>query len=273
VTAAVDTVSVAAPPRSPALAPFVEELGYFEGSFRHTRERGLPTGKMQLLVNLHADRLRSYRGDALSIEQRIGGAGLQGACSRPVGMDTADQQAIAWVSFRPGGALPFFPAPPAAVADALVDLDALWGYHGFLLRERLLAAPTPAAKLGVLEAALLEQVVRPLRPDPVVGFAVAALERGVAVGAVTDRLGLTSRRFVATFSEAVGLRPKRFARVRRFQRLLEAAGGEHPDWSRLAIEFGYFDQAHLINDFRAFAGTSPTAYRARPDGQNHVPLD
>jgi AraC-like DNA-binding protein len=264
---------VAARPRSPALAPFVERLGYYEGSLRHSRERGLPTGTMQLLVNLHADRLRSYQGDRLDVECSTGGAGLQGAHAEPVGMATADQQAIAWVSFRPGGALPFFPAPPAAVSGALVGLDALWGHDGVLLREQLLEARTPAAKLRVLETALLRHAVRPLVSDPAIGFAVAAFERGTAVAAVTDRLGLTSKRFVTRFSEAVGLRPKRFARVRRFQRLLGLANAEPPDWARLAAECGFFDQAHLINDFHALAGMCPTAYRARPDGQNHVPLD
>jgi AraC-like DNA-binding protein len=265
---------VATRPRSPALTPFVEQLGFYEGSLRHTRERGLPTGTMQLLVNLHADRLRSYHGDSLDVERSTGGAALQGAHAQPIGMDTADQRAIAWVSFRPGGALPFFPATPVAVSGALVDLDALWSRRdGALLRERLLEARTAAAKLRVLEAELLRHAVRPLDPDPAIDFAVAAFERGTAVATVTDRLGLTSKRFVTTFSEAVGLRPKRFARVRRFQRLLGSAGAERPDWARLAAEYGFFDQAHLINDFRAHAGMCPTAYRSRPDGQNHVPLD
>ena len=257
-------------PRSPALVPFVDQLGYFEGSFEHARERKLPTGAMQLLVNLDADALHAYRDTAA---QRVGGAALQGAYSGHIGISTADQRSIVWVSFRPGGALPFFPDLPSAIAGDLVGLDLLWGRDGALLRERLLEAEAPARKLRIMEAALLAHAVRPLEPDPAVGFAVAAFERGTAVASVTDRLGLTPKRFGARFTDAVGLRPKRFARVRRFQRLLTMVNGDRPDWARLAAECGYFDQAHLINDFRAFAGTCPTSYRARSDGPNHVPLD
>jgi AraC-like DNA-binding protein len=233
---------------------------------------------MQLLVNLHADRLVTFDGEAPhgglgAAGRRVGGSGLQGAHAEPVGIDTADQRAIIWVCFRAGGALPFFPAPPDAVAGELVGLEDLWGRDGAVLRERLLAAPSPRAALRTMEDVLLAHAVRPLERDPAVGFAIAALERGAAVGEVTDRLGLTARRFVSRFATAVGLRPKRYARVRRFQRLLAGLRGAETDWARLAADCGYFDQSHLINEFRALAGMPPTAYRARPDGRNHVPLD
>ena len=265
-------MNLAIRPRSPALAPFVERLGYTEGAFAHARERSLPSGHMQLLVNLAADRLVTFRGDRLDVEQRVGGAGLVGAQTEPVGLDTADQRSIIWVCFRAGGALPFFPAPPGAVAGEIVGLDELWGRGAAVLRERMLAAPSPAAALRIVEDELLARAVRPLERDPAVRFAVTALERGAAVGDVTERLGLTARRFGSRFAEAVGLRPKRFGRVRRFQRLLGRLDVE-PDWAALAVECGYFDQPHLINEFRAFAGVRPTEYRSRPDSPNHVPVD
>jgi AraC-like DNA-binding protein len=266
-------MNVVTRPRSPALAPFIEALGYTKAALPHAKERSLPSGHMQLLVNLHTDRLVTFRGADLSIEQRIGGAGLVGAQTEPVGLDTADQRSIIWVCFKPGGALPFFPAPPQAIAGELVGLEELWGRAAAGFRERLLAAPGPVAALRIVEAELLARAVRPLERDPAVRYAVAALERGAAVGEVTERLGLPARRFGSRFAEAVGLRPKRFGRVRRFQRLLgRLAPSPEPNWAALAVECGYFDQAHLINEFRTFSGLSPTRYRARPDGPNHVPL-
>ena len=127
--------------------------------------------------------------------------------------------------------------------------------------------------LGALEAALREQLVRPER-DPAVELALAAFDRDLPVGDVTARLGLSPRRFIRRFAGAVGLTPKRFARVRRFQRVLDAfERGRRVDWARVAADCGYFDQAHLIHDFRGFSGLSPTAYRPRSDaGRSHVPL-
>ena len=260
-------------PTAPALAPFVESFWYFAGRLPPGRERVLPSGEVQLLVNLHSDELRTYAGDGRV--HRVGGAALQGAYRGPVVIDTAQQRAIVGVGFRAGGAYPFFAVPPSAVRDGLVPLDDLWGRDGAVLRDRLLSADGPAGVLRALEAALLARVARPLEPDPAVGYAVAAFDRGGAtVGAVTERLGMTGKRFVRRFTEHVGLTPKRFARIRRLQRVIRSiAGGAPVDWARLAAETGFYDQAHLIHDFRSLAGLRPSEYRPRtPRERNHVPL-
>ena len=265
---------IAARPSSPMLEPFVEVLWYIEAPPPYGRERVLPFGAMQLLVNLGEDELRSYHDADHATPRRLRGAGLQGPYASPTVIDTRQQRAMLGVGFRPGGAYPFFAVPASATREDLVELAALWGGDGAVLRERLLEAPTPLAKLQAMEAALLARAVRSLAPDPAMAFAVAALDRGSGVAAVTDRLGMTPKRLARRFADQVGLSPKRFARVRRFQRLLAAAGGGvDADWARLAVECGYYDQAHLIHDFRAFSGISPTMYRPRsPWARNHVPL-
>jgi AraC-like DNA-binding protein len=85
----------------------------------------------------------------------------------------------------------------------------------------------------------------------------------VAVGSLARQLGWSRKRFSARFRDEVGLTPKTAARVVRFGRLVEHVRAlESPDWGRLAEEFGYFDQAHLIRDFLDFAGITPTAFTA-----------
>ena len=258
-------------PPAPALAPFVSAIGYFEGRLAHRRERVLPTGGIQLLVNLDADALF---GDIGGVPHHTHGAALQGPYSRPAVVDPAHQRAIIWVAFRSGGAYPFFPVPAGATRDQLVPLDALWGRDGALLRERLLAAGPPPRQLQAVEAALLGRTSQPTR-DPAVALAAAALHRGASVTEVADRLGWTPNRLARRFGQQIGLTPKRFARVRRFQRLVAAAGAapEQPDWGRLAAETGYYDQAHMIHDFHAFADLTPTRYAPRsPADTNHLPL-
>ncbi|MEU8120544.1 helix-turn-helix domain-containing protein [Spirillospora sp. NPDC049024] len=244
-------------PSHPALAPFVAGLGYCESDGPAVRERSIPTGCAQLFVNLHAD---AFAGGA-------GGAAFLGATSRPSVIDTADQRALAWVVFKPGGAFPFFPAEPG-----LVVLSDLWGRSGALVRERLLEAGGPAEILDSLESVLLK--AGGLDRDPALEAAVAALDRGAPVGEVTDRLGCTRKRLIGLFHDRVGLTPKRFARVRRFQRTLRRIPYDRPvDWAELASASGYADQSHLIRDFHDFAGLRPTEYRPRSPGQpNHVPL-
>lgn len=264
-------------PVAPPLAPLVAAIGYHRGQFPHARERALATGSTQLLVNLATDGMWWHpAGEPAPLTTP--GAAWQGPDTRPALIDPADQREIIWVSFRPGGAYPFLPAPCAAVRDQLVPLEELWGRDGATLRDRLLSAGPPVQRLRAVEEVLLARAARSPAPDPAVTVAAAALDRGATVAEVGDRLGWTRRRLARRFEDRVGITPKRFARVRRFQRLLGAvtSGGGYGrtvDWARLAIAHGYHDQAHMIHEFREFAGLCPTAYEPRSGhAQNHVPM-
>lgn len=263
------TVQVRAP--SPALAPFVEWVGYIEPRDPDWRELLLPTGMMALVVNLGRDEARWYDSDGLATAHTRRGAFLLGASAGPVVLEGADWRTIAVVRFRPGGGYPFFDAPASAIDEPAVELEALWGRNGAVLREQLLEASAADATLRTVETALLARAVRPLVPDPTVVAAAAMLGRGAAVATVADRLGWTDRTLLRRFSTHVGVTPKGFARRRRLHRLLGSLPPDprQVDWGWAAAECGYFDQAHLINEFRALTGLTPTAYRPDSFCHNH----
>ncbi len=91
---------------------------------------------------------------------------------------------------------------------------------------------------------------------------------------LTERLGLSPKRFIQLFSQQVGLTPKVYCRVQRFQRVLQTVQlQQQVDWADVAAGCGYYDQAHFIRDFRAFSGFNPSAYLSlRGENLNHVPL-
>ena len=262
-------------PSEPALVPFIESLWHFTSDWAHERERILPTGTMQLLVNLYEDEMRIYTGPHYAKLERMGGAVISGAYANPFGIDTREQRCVVGVAFRPGGAAPFFREPSDALQAEHTELDRVWGRDGAVLRERLLEAPSPEAALRRLEAVLLERVVRGLELNKPIDFALSALDRGVPVRALTERIGFTPARFIREFQRTVGLTPKRYARVRRFGRVLEAVErGQAVNWSQVAASCGYYDQAHMIHEFREFAGMNPTLYRPRAEGdRNHALVD
>ncbi len=265
--------SVQIRPRSAALASFVSSLGFFEGELEPHRERVLPSGHVSLVVNLHEDELRTYHGPGHATVRRTRGAALTGPQARYSVIDTEEQRRLVYVSFRLGGAAPFLEAPLDETRDELVDLEDLWGSDGAVLRERVLEAGTVAEAFGIVEAALLNRLGSAYEPDPSIAFAVSALERGASVSQVTSRLDVVPKQFVRRFRDHIGLTPKRFARVRRLQRLLGAVAGTRVDWAEAAAEHGYYDQAHLIHDFRELTGLTPTAYRPRAANEwNHVPV-
>lgn len=263
---------------APPLSDFVKVLWLYEGAPRpHTKERILPDGSMELVINLREDQVRVYDRDDFNRCETRRGAVIVGPHSHFFVIDTAEQMSVAGVHFKPGGAFPFFGLPAGELQDEHVSLDTLWGSAAADLREQLLAAPTPAAKFRTLERALLRQARLALERHPAVAFALrqfSGIPRARSVSEVSEQIGLSARRFIRVFSDEVGLTPKLYCRVRRFQKVLRRVGlGKEVDWAGVALDCGYFDQAHFIHDFRAFSGINPTTYLAqRTEHLNHVPL-
>jgi AraC-like DNA-binding protein len=207
--------------------------------------------------------------------QATSGSILSGIATRYQIIDTAEQEHVVGITFRPGGTLPFFRLPAHHLQDVDVPLDTLWGPSETMrLREELLAAADAGAALDVLEAALLRawhaRVVH-----PAVAYAVGDFRRHAdvaRVAAVTDRVGMSARRFAERFEAEVGVTPKRYCRLLRFQDALRRAHADRlVSWIDVALSAGYYDQAHFIHDFQAFSGLTPTAYHAaRTPFANHV---
>ena len=119
--------------------------------------------------------------------------------------------------------------------------------------------------------------MRPLQLHPGVAFALhrfCVRPHATTVASVLDRIGLSHRSFAQIFHDQVGLTPKSFSRVQRFQRVLRQVHRlPSIDWADVALECGYYDQAHFIHDFQTFSGFTPTVYAARAtEHLNHVPL-
>lgn len=170
---------------------------------------------------------------------------------------------------RPGAARALFGLSAAALAGRHVPLAALWGDTADALRARLASVASPEARLDCLEQALLARLrpARGLHADVV--QAMDLFDRTVDVGAALAQVGHSHRHFIALFRDATGLAPKRWARVRRFQRVLASLDAA-PDWSAVAAAHGYCDQSHLVRDFHAFAGVAPRLYLGARTHANHV---
>jgi AraC-like DNA-binding protein len=250
----------------------------YEDRMRTTAlERVLPTGAAQLIVNLAEDATRIYDPDRQLACVELPGSILNGPGSRYQVIDTAEQEFVAGVVFRPGGTVGFTPVPVHETADTDVPLDDLWGRRmGSRLRSRVLDASDADARLDAIEA-VLRELWQPREPHPAVAFALAALHRSpqlTSIARVTGETGLSAKRFIEHFKRDIGLTPKRYCRVLRFQRAVRHAHrGRRVDWAQVALDCGYFDQAHFIHDFRSFAGVTPSAYeKARTAFPNHVTI-
>ena len=249
----------------PPLSQFADMLWYAaDWKPPHSRERHMPDGSVSVIVLLHDE--RASASDA---------AIVTGARSEASWLDTSEPQTVMGVHFKPGGAGPFFDVP----VSELTNLDAALAdvAEAQFLHEQLLDAATPDARLDRLHDWLIERLLRHRpRLEPAIAWAVRQFERQphVRISAVADHIGRSSRWFVERFAGDVGLTPKVFSRVQRFQfALRQLHAGAHADLADLAAAAGYFDQAHFTHDFRSIAGLTPTAYlAARTDHPNHVAM-
>lgn len=214
---------------TPLLRPWVE-------CFWTRTEEARPGGQHRILPDGCADFVFDlHDGEATAV----------GTMTRPLLIDGTDGHAFLGVRFRPGRAAAFLRIPLAELTDARVSLGELWRD----VPERI-DVPT-------LESALLRRLVpeRDARVDAAIARIVSTNAR---IDAVARDVGISRQHLARQFQHHVGVSPKTFARVMRFRRLLDALPREpQVDWASLAAGHGYYDQSHLIDEFRELAGTTP----------------
>ena len=154
--------------------------------------------------------------------------------------------------------------PASAIAGRVVELDALWdGAAVRQLYDQLASARDIVAAATVLESALAERFAIAAAPSARVRLALDAAQRltSARVSTVAIDLGVSERHLRRVFRETFGVGPKEFAKLERFHRALRAArNGDPASWASIAATAGYYDQAHLIAEFRAISGVTPRAF-------------
>ena len=247
----------------PPLSKFVDSLWLYEGYEPEQKtERILPTGTLELAINLRQNELRMYDAERPEHCSRLSGAIVSGASGR--GFVPAEETFIIGVHFKPGGAFPFLGLPADDLADTHVDLETLWGPSAGRLRERLCEARTSAERFQLLQEALLSRLRHGVEQHYAVSAALEMFgknQAGPRVREAAKYLCLSQRRFIQVFKAEVGMTPKLFSRIQRFQQTRTIIQHNPSiNWADLAVDLGYFDQSHFIREFLEFSGLNPTDY-------------
>ena len=164
------------------------------------------------------------------------------------------------IDFRPHGAARLLGRPMCELTDMAVAVEDLSRQlFRELARLRDLSSVTHA--LAALDPILHSFAERAEQAYDPVSYAVSEIERSaglISVRSVADGIGWSTRQLQRRFKDAVGISPKLFGRMQRFQRVFRAMEGSASNWIDTAVHCGYYDQAHLIRDFREFSGKTPT---------------
>lgn len=239
------------------------------------RERVLPTGYVQIILNLARDFVWDCpEGEK---ERQRPPSLIVGARSSYEIVDRSDMADLMGIIFQPGGFAAFSGDAVHAFSNRNVSLEEVWGAKARALRDWLREAHTTPAKLCALEQFLLNTFANRLPRNAVVDFALQRFARNSlasSVKEVASETGWSTRHFTQIFREQVGLSPKVWCRIRRFQKAVQQLHvGVDVSWADLALECGYYDQSHFANEFRAFSGIDATSYTAgRTLWANHVPV-
>ena len=220
-------------PRAP-LRGWVDAYWTRPASVSDAGERILPDGCADIIFDLDE-----------------GSAMIVGPMTRPL-VVPGRMPAYFAARFRPGRAGALLRLPLHEITDQRID------FGDRSLADCVASAPTTAARVAAVEAWLTR---RAAASDPRVDRAVELLAAGRSVDDVAREVNLSRQHLRRRFLQHVGVGPKTFARVARFQRLLaRVRADDAPSWAGAAADSGYFDQSHLIADFRDFAGTTPVPF-------------
>jgi AraC-like DNA-binding protein len=246
---------------TPLLRDFVERLWWLEGGGDEIGAEPIPPDGHPEIVVHGGDPFRESGG---SLQER---ALIAGQSTRATRVSPSGAVRVVGARLRPDAAHALFGAPQHELTNRVVDLRDLDAPLASALRGDVAARSRGEEMLEGLEGALaaaVSRIPRRRRRDrfgrPAAEAIRLADRRGglVRVEALARRLGVTRRQLERLFRDRVGIPPKLFLRILRFQRALGSSGDARAGgWAQVAVALGFYDQSHLIRDFRELAGRAP----------------
>ncbi|MEI9409440.1 AraC family transcriptional regulator [Mesorhizobium salmacidum] len=189
-----------------------------------------------------------------------------GLFAGPVMIESFGGACCIQVNFTPLGARRFFRLPMSGLTDSMVVLDDVLGAEGMALREQLGNAPDWTARFDLAEAFVAARLESAAETPLEIAWAydrIIASGGRTRIASLAERLGWSRKHLADKFSDATGIGPKTLSRIVRFNRALGLSRQPTADWADIAADCGYADQAHLVREFREFAGETPTALSVR----------
>ena len=249
----------------PALAPYVTVMSGWVESTTFARRREVPFVGCVLIININN---RLNISDPLQPETlQPYHAFFAGLCNRYVVTESTGEAGGIQVNLTPSGARMLLGIPAHELANRVVHLEEVLGPEARTLIARLEDTPDWADRFDLVEDVIMRRLVTAECADPGVTWALERLGHSHGLASIRElgsALGWTPKTLIDRFRYEVGLAPKQVARMMRFSRAVELLSLPEPRGLRdIAVECGYYDQAHLNREFREFAGSTPLEFQSR----------
>ncbi len=260
------------------LNKYVELFTYYEArSEQHSIERLVPDGSVNLIIDLTEIPKYIFNNTTFQQQQKCEKAWVSGMHARFISISAAKESCMFVVRFKPGGSYPFFKIPLSEINDTVIDAQWLFGNNIHLLREQLGNAMSISDKFKAAENWLTSIANYNHSGEAIVSFAVSAITHSPTLPSLSDiaiKSGYSQKHFIHIFKTHLGLTPKTYQRIVRFNKVLEEIQKTNAiHWTKLCLDLGYYDQAHFIKEFQQFSGFNPNDFlKERGEYIHYVPV-
>ncbi len=260
------------------LNQFIDHFFYYTGfNPEHSIDRFLPDGEVQIIFDLTDYPKYIYDNETLKEIQSCQNVWFSGFRTEPITIPSGKESEMLIVQFKKGKAFNFLSEPMHNLTNFVVDAELVLKSEILNIRGKLLASNTPGQKFSVLEDNLLQCYLHQLRENPFVDFAISRIlysPNQTSIKEISDNAGYSQKHLIQTFKENVGVTPKSFLKIIRFQRAIQHIENQIAvDWSAIAHDCGFYDQSHFIADFKTFSGFIPSEYlKQKGEVLNYVPI-
>ena len=218
-------------------------------------ERILPDGCVELILNF-GDSFSQHEADRQYVQPQHF---LVGQMTGPILISPTGIVDLIGIRFHPGGTVPFVQVPMHEITDQVIDLRCLSRRLERQLLGACMALESPNERVAAIEHTLSDILIKSKHESSTLTLAaeVVGCHGLISVDQLAQDAGISARQLERRFLNEVGVGPKLLSRILRFQQVFRAVENCEVAWAPVAVECGYYDQAHLIRDFNQFAHQTP----------------
>ncbi|NER13669.1 helix-turn-helix domain-containing protein [Leptobacterium flavescens] len=265
------------------LKDFVETFIYFKDFMPdHSIERVIPTGHIFIIFELDGMERNTFDNDTLKPNNTFRKVWISGMHKNYISISAHQKSEMFVIQFKASGAYPFLHLPVHEINEKIFHAEELLGEEILELREALVRSESEEEKFRLAEDWLNKRFDKEKEPPgDMLDFIHKLQQRSQTVSnniaALMDEYPYTRKHLIDMFKLYVGLTPKYYHRILRFNEILkQIEEKEKISWAQVSLDCGFSDQAHFIKDFRHFSGFNPKEFidaGFNNEEKNFFPLD